>query len=116
MPELTSLLNTLSIDITFVDKSDKVKFFSQGEHRIFDRNRAIIGRDARMCHPPQSVHIVDQIISDFKSRRESSAPFWIQMGERIIYINYFPLKDKEGNYLGRFEFSQVFIPPQTFKT
>ncbi len=104
--ELTVLLNTLPIDITFVDKDDKVKFFTQGHHRIFDRNRAILGRDVRMCHPPHSMHIVDQILNDFKSGKEIAAPFWIQMGGKFIYINYFPLRDKDGKYLGTIEFSQ----------
>ena len=104
--ELTVLLNTLPIDVTFVDKEDKVKFFTQGPHRIFDRNRAILGRDVRMCHPPQSMHIVDQILNDFKSGKETAAPFWIQMGGKFIYINYFPLRDKGGHYLGTIEFSQ----------
>jgi len=104
--ELTALLNSLPVDITFVDKNDKVKFFTQGRHRIFDRNRAILGRDVRMCHPPHSMHIVDQILSDFRNGKENSAPFWIQMGGRFIYINYYPLHDKNGNYLGTFEFSQ----------
>jgi DUF438 domain-containing protein len=104
--ELRLLLNTLPIDITFVDRNDQVKFFTQGTHRIFDRNRAILGRDVRMCHPPQSVHIVDQILADFKSGKENSAPFWIQMGGRFIYINYYPLRDENGQYLGTFEFSQ----------
>ena len=104
--ELTLLLNTLPIDITFVDKNDKVKFFTQGPHRIFDRNRAILGRDVRMCHPPHSMHIVDQILNDFKSGKESAAPFWIQMGPKFIYINYFPLRDKDNNYMGTIEFSQ----------
>jgi len=104
--ELTVLLNTLPIDVTFVDKDDKVKFFTQGQHRIFDRNRAILGRDVRMCHPPHSMHIVDQILNDFKSGKETAAPFWIQMGGKFIYINYFPLRDKDGKYLGTIEFSQ----------
>jgi len=104
--ELTVLLNTLPIDVTFVDKDDKVKFFTQGTHRVFDRNRAILGRDVRMCHPPHSMHIVDQILNDFKSGKESAAPFWIQMQGKFIYINYFPLRDKDGNYLGTIEFSQ----------
>jgi len=104
--ELTVLLNTLPIDVTFVDKDDKVKFFTQGNHRIFDRNRAILGRDVRMCHPPHSMHIVDQILNDFKRGKETAAPFWIQMQGKFIYINYFPLRDKKGNYLGTIEFSQ----------
>jgi len=104
--ELTLLLNTLPVDITFVDKNDKVKFFTQGQHRIFDRNRAILGRDVRMCHPPHSMHIVDQILNDFKSGKESAAPFWIQMQGKFVYITYLPLRDKDNNYMGTIEFSQ----------
>ena len=104
--ELTLLFNAMPMDITFVDKNDKVKFFTQGSHRIFDRNRAILGRDVRMCHPPHSMHIVDQILNDFKNGKESSAPFWIQMQGKFIYITYLPLRDKDNNYMGTIEFSQ----------
>ncbi|MBP7506403.1 MAG: DUF438 domain-containing protein [Prolixibacteraceae bacterium] len=104
--ELESLFKTLPIDITFVDKDDKVKFFSLGQERIFTRNRAILGRDVRMCHPPSSVHVVDQILEDFKSGKENSAAFWINMHQRFIYIEYFALRDKEGKYLGTIEFTQ----------
>ena len=104
--ELLAVLNTLPFDITFVDKNDKVKYFSQGKERIFDRNRAIIGRDVRMCHPPSSVHIVDQIIGDFKSGKADSAPFWIQMHDKFIHIEYFALRSEAGEYLGTLEVSQ----------
>ena len=73
---------------------------------IFTRNRAILGRDVRMCHPPSSVHIVEQILSDFKSGKENSAAFWINMQGRFIYIEYFALRGKEGEYLGTIEITQ----------
>jgi len=104
--ELLAVLNSLPIDITFVDKNDKVKYFSQGKERIFDRNRAILGRDVRMCHPPSSVHIVDQIIGDFKSGKADSAPFWIEMRDKFIHIEYFALRNEVGEYLGTLEVSQ----------
>jgi len=104
--ELLAILNTLPVDLTFVDKDDKVKYFTQGKERIFDRNRAIIGRDVRMCHPPSSVHVVEQILADFKSGKETSAAFWIQMGPRFIHIEYFALRDADGSYLGTLEVSQ----------
>ncbi|MDZ7370174.1 MAG: DUF438 domain-containing protein [candidate division KSB1 bacterium] len=104
--ELTVMLNTLPVDITFVDRNDKVKYFSQGKHRIFDRNRSILNRDVRMCHPPSSVHVVEQILNDFKSGKESRAPFWIQMGGRFIHIEYFALRNEQGEYLGTLEVSQ----------
>jgi DUF438 domain-containing protein len=104
--ELLAVLNTLPVDITFVDRNDKVKYFSQGRERIFDRNRAILGRDVRMCHPPSSVHIVDQIVGDFRSGKADSAPFWIQMGGKFIHIEYFALRNDKGEYLGTLEMSQ----------
>jgi DUF438 domain-containing protein len=72
LQELEALFKSLPVDITFVDRDDKVKFFSQGAERIFTRSRAILGRDVRMCHPPSSVHVVEQILMDFKSGKEKS--------------------------------------------
>lgn len=105
-PELMAILNTLPVDMTFVDKNDKVKYFSQGTHRIFTRSRSIINRDVRLCHPPASVHIVEKIINDFKSGAASHAPFWIQMQGKFIYIEYYALRDENGEYLGTLEVSQ----------
>jgi uncharacterized protein len=104
--ELLAILNSLPVDLTFVDKDDRVKYFTQGKERIFDRNRAILGRDVRMCHPPSSVHVVEQILADFKSGKASSAPFWINMGGKFIHIEYFALRDENGEYLGTLEVSQ----------
>jgi DUF438 domain-containing protein len=104
--ELLAILNTLPVDITFVDRNDKVKYFSQAKERIFQRNRAILNRDVRMCHPPSSVHIVDQIVDDFKSGKADSAPFWIQMKDQFIHIEYHALRNAQGEYLGTLEVSQ----------
>lgn len=104
--ELLAILNTMPFDVTFVDRNDKVKYFSQGKERIFDRNRAILGRDVRMCHPPSSVHVVDQIIGDFKSGKADSAPFWINLNGKFIHIEYFALRNEKGEYLGTLEVSQ----------
>jgi len=108
--ELLVILNTLPVDMTFVDKDDKVKYFSQGSERIFQRNLAILNRDVRHCHPPASAHIVDRIIEDFKSGRQDRAPFWINMGGKMIHIDYFALRDSNGNYLGTLEVSHNVTP------
>ena len=104
--ELLNILNTLPVDLTFVDRNDNVKYFSQGKHRIFDRNRSILNRKVQMCHPPGSVYVVDQILNDFKSGRASEAPFWINMGGKFIHINYFAVRNEKGEYLGTLEVSQ----------
>lgn len=103
--ELMCILNTLPVDITFVDKNDKVKYFSQNPDRIFQRNRAIVNRDVRHCHPPASSHIVDKIVQDFKNGTHNWAPFWIAMGDKFIHIEYFALRNEKGEYLGTLEVS-----------
>ena len=104
--ELLAILNTLPVDMTFVDRNDKVKYFSQSSDRIFQRNRAILNRDVRHCHPPASAHIVDKILDDFKSGQQNRAPFWINMKGKMIHIEYFALRNEAGEYLGTLEVSQ----------
>ncbi len=104
--EIMAILNTIPADMTFVDKNDKVKYFTQGKERIFPRSRSIINRDVRLCHPPGSTHIVEKIVEDFKSGKASHAPFWIQMKGKFVKIEYFALRDEDGAYLGTLEYSQ----------
>ncbi|MDD4618932.1 MAG: PAS domain-containing protein, partial [Bacteroidales bacterium] len=82
-------------------------FFSHSPNRVFERNRSIIGRDVRLCHPPGSVNIVEQILEDFKSGKENKAKFWISnfMG-RFVYIEYTALRGKDNEYLGVIEVTQ----------
>ncbi|HHM23735.1 MAG TPA: DUF438 domain-containing protein, partial [Bacteroidetes bacterium] len=104
--ELNAILNTIPFDLTFVDKDDTVRYFTEGRERIFARSRAILGRKVQRCHPPSSVHIVERILSDFRSGRENRAAFWINMKGRFIHIEYFALRDENGEYLGTLEVSQ----------
>jgi DUF438 domain-containing protein len=101
--ELEAILNSLPVDLTFVDRDDKVKFFSHGSKRIFERNKAILGREVQYCHPPSSVHIVDKIINDFRSGVQDSAKFWINYQDMLVHIAYYPVRNDKGEYLGTLE-------------
>lgn len=104
--ELESILNTLPVDITFVNKDDAVAYFSQTKERIFTRTKAVIGRKVQQCHPQKSVHVVNQILEDFRNKKRDSADFWINMGGRLIYIRYFAVRNNKGEYLGCLEVTQ----------
>ncbi|MBC7219824.1 MAG: DUF438 domain-containing protein, partial [Hadesarchaea archaeon] len=104
--ELVHILNTLPVDITFVDKDDVVKYYSETKDRIFVRTRAVIGRKVQNCHPPQSVHVVEKILRSFKEGRRDHADFWINLKGRLIYIRYFAVRDNNRNYLGTLEVTQ----------
>jgi hypothetical protein len=102
--EINSIFKSLPLDITFVDRDGRVRFFSGG-HRIFARTPSIIGRQVQFCHPPRSVHIVNKILKAFKDGEKDFAEFWIQMGGRTIHIRYFAVRD-DGEYLGTLEVVQ----------
>lgn len=104
--ELEAVLNTLPVDITFVDKEDRVRYFSQSKERTFPRAKAIIGRKVQQCHPQKSLHVVEEILSDFKEKKREEAGFWINMGGRLIYIRYFAVRDKAEKYIGCLEVTQ----------
>jgi uncharacterized protein len=104
--QLILLLNYLPVDITFVDENDEVIYFSGGRHRIFPRHNAIIGRKVQNCHPHESVHIVNEILSAFRNGQKEHADFWIEIKNRFLFIRYFALRNEQGLYKGTIEVSQ----------
>ncbi len=112
LPELSRLLDTLPLDITFVGADDTVRYFSQGSERVFPRTKAIIGRNVKNCHPPASVHIVEGIVNDFKSGKKDHEDFWIKLGDKFVYIRYFAVRSEAGEYLGVLEVTQDIAPIQ----
>lgn len=106
LEEVSSILNTLPVDITFVDKDDKVKYYSNNKNRIFIRTKAVIGRKVQQCHPQKSIHVVERILEEFKRGERKVAEFWINLNDRLIHIRYFPIYNSEGQYLGCIEVTQ----------
>ncbi|HJF19709.1 MAG TPA: DUF438 domain-containing protein [Enterococcus columbae] len=106
LDQLMAIFSHLPVDLTFVDAEEKVRFYSEGPHRIFPRTKSVIGREVVNCHPPKSMHIVQQILDDFKSGARSQADFWIDMRGMKISIRYYALHDQNGKYLGCLEVTQ----------
>lgn len=104
--ELDALLDTLPVDITFVDKDDTVKYFNKAEKRVFIRTKAVIGRKVQLCHPQKSIHIVNKILDSFRKGEKDVAEFWITVNNRLVHIRYFAVRDRDGKYLGTMEVTQ----------
>jgi hypothetical protein len=96
----------MPVDMTLVGADDRVKFFSEGQNRVFARPLTIIGRLVQHCHPPSSVDVVERILGDFRSGRQDVAEFWIEMHGRFVHIRYFALRDEQRAYLGCLEVTQ----------
>ena len=106
LDQLVALLDTLPVDLTFVDADDTVRYFSEGRDRVFLRARSIIGRKVQNCHPPQSLAAVEKIVTAFKDGSKDSEEFWINMKGRVIHIRYFALRGAAREYLGALEVTQ----------
>ncbi len=100
---LELLINTLPLDVTYIDEKNKVKYFSQPRDRIFTRSKAVLGRDVRNCHPPESLEKVDRIIASFRNGASDKESFRIHYRNRYILIEYYPIKKKNGEYKGVLE-------------
>lgn len=104
--QLDMMLNNLPVDVSFVDENDEVRYYNEGVERIFPRSPGIIGRKVQNCHPPKSVHVVQQILDDFHNGKKEPAEFWLSLGGKFVHIRYFPLFTQEGVYKGVLEVSQ----------
>lgn len=104
--QIEAIFSTLPVEITFIDKEDLVRYYSQPKEMIFSRTKAIIGRQVQLCHPQKSVHVVNQILEDFKSGKRDVAEFWINLEGKFVHIRYFAVRNKNGEYLGCLEVTQ----------
>lgn len=106
LEQVLLVFNHLPVDITVVDENDKVLFFNKPKERYFPRSPAIVGRSVNNCHPPESVHIVEEIVETFKKGERDTAMFWIELRGHFILIQYFALRTEKGEYRGVMEVSQ----------
>ncbi len=106
LEQVDMILRHLPVDLSFVDADGFVRYYSETEERLFPRTPGAIGRHVTNCHPPKSVHIVEEILRAFSSGKRDVAEFWIEMKRRFIHIRYYAVRNQEKEYLGCLEVSQ----------
>jgi len=113
---LAAMLNTLPVELTFVDADDVVRYFSH-EHgdKLFPRTRGAVGGKVQDCHPQKSIHLVNQILTDFKAGKREVAEFWLDLKGAKVHVRYFPVRGGQGEYLGCLEVAQDITRIQELK-
>lgn len=107
LDQLHGILETLPVEVTFVDAKDEVAFFNRlDKHKIFPRTRSVVGRRVEKCHPEHSVATVLRIVEGFKARTLDKADFWIDFKGQKVLIRYFPVFGAQAEYLGVLEVTQ----------
>ena len=100
--ELIAMLNTLPVEITFVDKDNINRFFNEGP-KVFKRPQMAIDREVFSCHPPKVEPMVRMIIGNFRDGKEEEVPIWMEKGGKPFLVRYMAVRDKEQNYVGTLE-------------
>lgn len=100
--ELIAMLNTIPVEITFVDKDNINRFFNEGP-KVFKRPQMAIDREVFSCHPPKVEPMVRTIIGNFREGKEEEVPIWMEKGGKPFLVRYMAVRDKEKNYVGTLE-------------
>ena len=106
LEQVDMILRHLPVDLSFVDADGYVRYYSETEERLFPRTPGAIGRHVTNCHPPKSVHMVEEILRAFAAGERDVAEFWIEMQGKFIHIRYFAVRNPAKAYLGCLEVSQ----------
>jgi len=117
---LESILETLPVEFSVLDKEDNVLAWNKHETRIFKRPEAVVGRNVRNCHPKKSISKVEQILKEMKDGTRNKARFWIDMvldddKQHKIMIEYYALRNQQGDYMGCLESSQDITDIQSLQ-
>lgn len=105
LPQLTAMLNTIPLEISFVDDQNINRFFNEGP-KVFKRPAMAIDREVFSCHPPKIEPMVRSIIESFRSGKANVVPVWMEKGGRSMLVQYMAVRDADGQYLGTMEIVQ----------
>ena len=103
--QLTALLNTIPLEITFIDADNINRFFNEGP-KVFKRPGMALDREVFSCHPPKIEPMVRAIIDDFRNNRRDTVPVWMDKNGTTFLVTYMAVRDKQKNYLGTVEVVQ----------
>lgn len=103
--QLTALLNTIPLEISFIDAEDRNCYFNEGP-KVFKRAQMAIDRSVFTCHPPKVEAMVRRIIGEFREGTLDRVPVWMDKGGRTMLVTYMAVRDENGEYMGTMELVQ----------
>ena len=104
--QLEAMLNTMPMEVTFVDADDTNRYFNEGEEKIFKRPLTALGRKVFDCHPPKIQPIVQNIVDALRKGERDNVSVWLEKRNRPVYVSYIAVRDKDKNYIGVLELVQ----------
>lgn len=103
--QLTAMLNTIPLEISFVDADNINRFFNEGP-KVFKRPGMAIDREVFSCHPPKIEQQVRRIIEEFRNGTLDKVPVWMDKNGKTMLVTYMAVRNRDGKYLGTMELVQ----------
>jgi DUF438 domain-containing protein len=118
--EIDAIFRSLPLEVTYADKNDRVRFFSESRlGRGFVRTKTILGRRIEFCHPPRLEKLVRQTVDELKQGKAPYREFWTKLGDSILRVLIVPVKGVNGEYLGTIEIvedmTEIINKPEEIK-
>lgn len=101
--EALQIFRTLDAELTFIDKDDFVRYYSEGKDKIFPRPKSCLNRDVASCHPPKVVPMVKSLLDDFKNKKRDRLVVCRDIKGKKILVKYLAVYDEAGTYMGTLE-------------
>ena len=109
-----TILETISLEMTFVDENDRIVWWNSRRPRIFARPEKVLGTDVRACHSVKSLGMIDTLLREMKAGERERAQMWYDETAggvaRKLLIEYLAIRDESGRYLGCVETLQDVAP------
>lgn len=110
LKQLEGIFRTIPAELTFADEDEVTRFVNEWEDRIFKRPFMALGRELYSCHPPRVKKMVSEVIKMLKTGQRDVFKVYQPIGDKQILVQYFAVRDEEGQYIGALEVVQDMTP------
>jgi DUF438 domain-containing protein len=107
--QMSLLINQLGLELTYVDKDDICRFWTDVPNPIFLRTQEILGTHVLECHPEAVHDKIMNMLDEFRSGTRDTDSHWSSAdsreGRRVL-VTYRAIRSESGEYNGCVEIVQ----------
>ncbi|WP_461215841.1 PAS domain-containing protein [Lacticaseibacillus sp. GG6-2] len=105
LTQVQQIFSTIPFEIDLIDNTNHFTWYSNKPNREHGRTVDELDETVAECHPPRVLPIVMKIINSFKDGTKDFVVRPLVMHGHRVFIQYYALRDVDGEYLGTIEFT-----------
>ncbi|EHM00005.1 hypothetical protein HMPREF9103_00777 [Lentilactobacillus parafarraginis F0439] len=100
LDQIEAIFDVLPFEIDFLDVSDRFTWYSDKPNREYPRHVSDLQKTIQQLHPGPAGMFAQKVIDSFKAGKQEHFEQPLKLNGQMVYINYYALRDQDGNYLG----------------